>query len=50
MGDSSAYSGFCMHLASYGYIVFAITHFDGSASYSEDINGKSIHYNTPIES
>ncbi len=35
MADSTSSTGMCMNLASHGYIVFAITHFDGSSGYTE---------------
>ena len=46
MGNTTSYTGLCKDLASYGYIVFAIGHADGSSAYMTNRDGP-VHYNTP---
>jgi pimeloyl-ACP methyl ester carboxylesterase len=38
-GSRTTYSGTCRDLASHGYIVFTLSHFDGTANYSKKKNG-----------
>ena len=45
LGCSTSYSGFCKDVASRGYIVFAMTHADGSSPFTTDENGnKEIYF------
>lgn len=44
----------CLHnvtgceLASFGHIVFVIDHCDGSGSYTEDVRGNQVKFNTSL--
>ena len=40
------YSTICSELASFGYIVFSIDHFDGSGTYTEDVDGTPVKFDT----
>jgi len=39
-GSRTAYSGSCKDLASHGYLVVTLSHFDGTANYSKKRNGE----------
>jgi hypothetical protein len=41
-------STICTELASFGYIVFAIDHHDGSATYSEKEDGTPVHFDSSV--
>lgn len=46
MANRSLYSTICLELASFGYIVFAIDHHDGSGSYSQKLTGEEVRFDT----
>lgn len=43
-GNANMYSEMCRALASYGYIVLAVEHADGSGCYAESLSGEPIFY------
>ena len=45
-GSKTSQSGSCRDLASHGYIVFSLDHFDGSAHYSIKENGEELYWST----
>ena len=46
-GSMEMYTQLCQHIASYGYIVVAMEHEDGSACYAETVEGQAIPYQRP---
>lgn len=48
MANCMDYTVLCRELASYGYIVFALGHQDGSCSYTVGANGESIFYDIDV--
>ncbi len=47
-GNSEIYANFCGEIASHGYVVYALEHEDGSATYSSDKHtGEPIYYKHP---
>ena len=45
-GSRSVYTTLCAELASFGYMVFAIDHHDGSGSYSEKKDGTPVRFDS----
>ena len=43
-GSRTTYSGSCRDLASHGYIVLTLSHFDGTANYSKKKNGEEKYW------
>jgi len=47
-GSRTTYSGSCRDLASHGYCVFTLSHFDGTANYSKKKNGEEKYWSSMI--
>ena len=47
-GSRTTYSGSCKDLASHGYIVFSLSHFDGTANYSKKKSGEELYWSSMI--
>jgi hypothetical protein len=43
-GTRTTYSQSCRDLASHGYCVYTLTHFDGTANYSKKKNGDELYW------
>jgi len=47
-GSRTAYSGICRDLASHGFIVFTMSHFDGTANYSKKKSGHELYWSSEV--
>lgn len=47
-GTRTTYSQSCRDFATHGYIVFTLTHFDGTANYSRKRNGDEKYWSSDV--